>query len=222
VVANCGNRSQMGRASKPRNQAKTLPPVATICRAQRMVRRRSILSGGPAGSADHSRPRAAPCCLVRQLVHYTRTTQALPGATRRKPVAAGSLGDQMPALAGNSGSWPAIAGCAVPACHAGGRGFESRRSRKKSCKSACCVVGSDAGIGPTTRTFPRDQSKATKTGKNRVRAPPFQAVSRRAHVCRGSGVQLHKMAGGHGLATPLACSSGERRTLAVSPASAAP
>ena len=30
------------------------------------------------------------------------------------------------------------------ACHAGGRGFESRRSRKTPCKSACGVVGSDA------------------------------------------------------------------------------
>jgi hypothetical protein len=36
----------------------------------------------------------------------------------------------MPALAGNSGSQPAVAVDLVPVCHAGGRGFESRRSLK--------------------------------------------------------------------------------------------
>src|SRR5262245_30030377 len=36
------------------------------------------------------------------------------------------------------------------ACHAGGRGFESRRSRKRSYKSAYCVVTPDAKIERTT------------------------------------------------------------------------
>jgi hypothetical protein len=39
------------------------------------------------------------------------------------------------------------------ACHAGGRGFESRRSRKNTCKLACSVVGLDAGFRPTTQTL---------------------------------------------------------------------
>ena len=34
---------------------------------------------------------------------YTRTTQALSGASRRWPVVAGSVGEEMPALAGDSG-----------------------------------------------------------------------------------------------------------------------
>jgi hypothetical protein len=40
------------------------------------------------------------------------------------PVRAGSLGEETPAVAGSSGPQPVVTGCAVPACHAGGRWFE--------------------------------------------------------------------------------------------------
>jgi hypothetical protein len=43
-------------------------------------------------------------CLDRHQPHHTPTTQALPGVSRWKPVVTGSLGDEMPALASNSGS----------------------------------------------------------------------------------------------------------------------
>jgi len=39
----------------------------------------------------------------------------------------------VPALAGNSRSQPAVPVELVPVCHAGGRGFESRRSRLSKC-----------------------------------------------------------------------------------------
>jgi hypothetical protein len=48
----------------------------------------------------------------------------------------------MPALAGNSGRKPAVSVEPVPVCHAGGRGFESRRSRRKhpAIKVFCCRI----------------------------------------------------------------------------------
>ena len=45
------------------------------------------------------------------------------------------------------------------ACHAGGRGFESRRSRKSPCKSAYCVARRDARTG-------RLHERAFEAGRN--------------------------------------------------------
>jgi hypothetical protein len=51
----------------------------------------------------------------------------------------------MPALAGNSRSEPPVAVELVPVCHAGGRGFESRRSRLSKClQIGMSVVRPDA------------------------------------------------------------------------------
>jgi hypothetical protein len=63
------------------------------------------------------------------------------------------------------------------ACHAGGRGFESRRSRKKPCKSAYRVVSRDARIEPTTQTCVRGGSKRRKMARNPDPGSRFQAVS---------------------------------------------
>jgi len=83
------------------------------------------------------------------------------------------------------------------ACHAGGRGFESRRSRKKLCKSAGCVVGLDVRSGPTTQTSSRGDPKATKIDQNAVRGSRFQADLCRVQTGRGAAGRLHKKTGGH-------------------------
>ena len=104
----------------------------------------------------------------------------------------------MPALAGNSGREPAVAGCAVPVCHAGGRGFESRRSGKSPCKLACCIVCADAKSAPTTPTVsPRDPKRAN-TARNRSPGCRFQADSDTTQTDRKDGLQLHETAGGQG------------------------
>jgi hypothetical protein len=62
------------------------------------------------------------------------------------------------------------------ACHAGGR-FESRRSRQNPCKSACCVVGSDARSWPTARTLLKRRRNSQKRPEMRSRDDfkPIQA-----------------------------------------------
>jgi hypothetical protein len=132
---------------------------------------------------------------------HTNATQAVPGGSRSWPVAAGSRGREAPAVAGNSGSEPVAARCAVPACHAGGRGLESRRSRKIPCKLAYCVVGSDARSGPTTQTLLSQRPKATKTDQTVSGLRRSQADPGGVHAGDESGVRLHETTGGRGPVT---------------------
>ena len=61
-----------------------------------------------------------------------------------------------------------------PACYAGGRGFEARRSRKNPCKWTYSFVGSDGESGPTTQTLLPKRPEATQPH------PQYPSSSRRS------------------------------------------
>src|SRR5438105_4560384 len=70
--------------------------------------------------------------------------------------------------------------CPFVACHAGGRGFESRRSRKNPCKPACCVVSLDAKSAPTTHNFLDATTKRPKRPDMRWRGDEFKRSTMKA------------------------------------------
>ena len=84
------------------------------------------------------------------------------------------------------------------ACHAGGRGFESRRSRTNPCKPACHVVRMDARSAPTTHNFLDATTKRPKTARYAVARRRFKPIQGRVPSYREGGVRLHRMTGGHG------------------------
>jgi hypothetical protein len=80
----------------------------------------------------------------------------------------------------------------MPACHAGGRGFESRRSRQKrpANRHMCCSRGLRARA-PTTQTGAKDTPKSPRNGAEASPGRRFQAGSGRQPR------QAANAAGGH-------------------------
>jgi hypothetical protein len=76
-----------------------------------------------------------------------------------------------------------------PTCHAGGRGFESRRSRKFPCKYPCYVVGSDARILADYTHSSRSEDETAKNGPKCGRGRRFQADSGGVQAGRDGGVR---------------------------------
>jgi len=93
------------------------------------------------------------------------------GSSRRRPRIPATPGSERPALAGNPRLSPLRPEAPRPACHAGSRGFESRRSRKNTCKSASF----DAARPPAFRascTDPARESAANPRREPRVAGNP--------------------------------------------------
>jgi hypothetical protein len=66
------------------------------------------------------------------------------------------------------------------ACHAGGRRFESRRSRKNSCKLAYCVVGLDARFLADYTHSSRSDGETAKNGPKCGRGTAISSRFRRS------------------------------------------
>jgi len=84
------------------------------------------------------------------------------------------------------------------ACHAGGRGFESRRSRKVPANRHSVLSGLTPDRGRLHRLFSKRRRNRQKRPGMRSRGHDFKPIQ--AH--REGGVRLHKMAGGQG---PAVC-----------------
>jgi hypothetical protein len=89
---------------------------------------------------------------AKTTTHLAPIPQEVAGSSRPYRTIPATPVSKDPAHGGNPRTSPPRPEAARPACHAGGRGFESRRSRRKTCKSASSV----AGAGATTAGLPID------------------------------------------------------------------
>ncbi len=139
--------------------------------------------------ASGSSWRAIHRCLRCHSADYTHTTQAVPvpaGRSRSQPVRTTTKCLLAP---GNCRSHPVVAGCAVPACHAGGRGFESSRSRLSPVVPVSRITNRPARAGPR-RAADGDPPGPWVEAPERRRAgqpqkPPYLGSGRSRESARG-------------------------------------
>ncbi len=83
-----------------------------------------------AAMATHApRPARVPMVTTRATMHPALIPHEVPAGSRQRPAIPAKLEAKRPALAGNPRLSPPSPAAPRPVCHAGGRGFESRRSR---------------------------------------------------------------------------------------------
>ena len=134
-------------------------------------------------------PRLSGAFSTRTTPHPALIPHDVAGSSRPRPPIPATPGSENPALAGNPRLSPARQEAPRPARHAGGRGFESRRSRKSTCKSAPFV----AALGANDRR-PPDRSRTDPARGFQVRLRCGKALeignfcceSRHQTTCRPS------------------------------------
>jgi hypothetical protein len=116
------------------NRRKPLPWVATGCRGKPMVRRGSTAAFQrlpPSPRVERRVPHSSCLSSATATAHPAHIPQEVAGRPRRHPRIPATPGSKEPAHGGNSRLSPVSPEAPRPACHAGGRGFESRRSRSR-------------------------------------------------------------------------------------------
>jgi hypothetical protein len=104
----------------------------------------SVLSSDvnrPSRRLHTQRPPHAPLVTNLTTEHPALITHEVPAGSRQRTAIPARPGARPPARAGNPRLSPPRAEATRPACHAGGRGFESRRSRRNPCKLESFGVG---------------------------------------------------------------------------------
>ena len=117
-----------------------VPPSATGLAATRhgaMLLNRRARYGGRRSANATTASRTDPGLVASWTTsHPALIPHEVAGGPRPHPLIPATAPSKSPARAGNPRLSPLGPEAPRPACHAGGRGFESRRSRKKFCKSA--------------------------------------------------------------------------------------
>jgi hypothetical protein len=94
----------------------------------------------PIWRLQHRVPNTSRWFTTRATMHPALIPQEVPAGSRRRLAIPAKLEAKRPALAGNPRRFPLNPEPARPACHAGGRGFESRRSRSRKPAPSGLVV----------------------------------------------------------------------------------
>jgi hypothetical protein len=126
-------RARSGRARPPPAAGLAeSPPEPRACPAGQTASRSRAASPVRTRRAGSSRVHPG-WFRIRQQSHPALIPREAAGTSRRRPVIPARQVAKSAAHDGNPGLLPGSPGTPRPACHAGGRGFESRRSRLSKC-----------------------------------------------------------------------------------------